>query len=326
MLAVSLVLVFAVTQAARSHDLTGQVLAGVGALLCAFVAGILFTRVPSTPPPMTGVKHPLQRALAWLFDPLNWLSPVRRDPIAASLDERIEQKRKLESDVYQNITDEKVPSFLFTAIGKNVDAKHDAIKTLETKAASQIGFAGTIIAIFAALGEHTHFLWIAIPLGISILASLRAIFVKEYNLPSPIVYNLDTILSDPNNAAKIASALTESYAQYGLDLGVAAGRTARYVSTGTIGLVVGVIMLLVVTTLDKGTQQPVTITCSQPTCVIVQTKGTTANGRSAKTTSTSAAAAKQQRHAAAIVQPRQQRRPDPRTHATPGKDSRKRSP
>jgi len=219
--------------------------------------------------PRKNVWFSVKQAVAIALDPLNWFFPVRKDPLTNSLEKRLEWQQQFQSDFYSKITDEAVPTFLFEAIGKNIDVTHDAIKTLETKAGQQIGFAGTIIAIFAALGDHAHFLWIAVPLAISILLNLRAVFVKEYELPSPIVFNLNTIIVVPENKARIASALTEAYADYSLDLGVAAGRTARYVRWGTFGLVIGVAILLGVTTLGIPGSQTVTVTCDKPPCVIV---------------------------------------------------------
>lgn len=303
-------LVFAAIAAERAAQVGALIGTTLAIAWCALVTGTLLERSrPFLVQPAPSDQHFVVRALSWLLDPLNWFLPVRRDPLAASLEERIASKSSLAE--YTSVETADVAEFLFNAIGKNVDAKHKAIETLESKAASQIGFAGTIIAIFAALGDHAHFLWVGIPLGISILASLRAVFVKSYNLPSPIVYNLESIISDAKNKGRIALELTESYNKYSLGLGVVGGRIARYVNVGAITLVIGVTILLAMALTGQPPNEPVSIKCDRPNCVIVVNKETTNGQRSGKSQSVRGASVPRN------VKPQRGPRQHSASHATP---------
>ena len=212
----------------------------------------------------------MARFLAIATDPLNWFWPVRSQTDLTSLRRRLDEKDKLRA--LAALTDSTVAEFLLEAIGKNVAAADKAIETLETKAASEIGFAGTIIAVFATLGRKDYLLAVAVPLALSILCNIRAMFVEEYALPSPVIYNLQSVVSDPANKARIALKLTEAYGDYSADLGVKCGRKSRYVRAGTLLLVVGVFMLLWAAWQRPPSSEGMSITCSSPPCVILATQ------------------------------------------------------
>lgn len=209
-----------------------------------------------------------------LSDPLNWFRPVKADAEVLSL-----AKRRLASAKLKRLAalqDASVSEFLLDAVMKTIDAKHDMIGTLETKASAQIGFAGAIMAIVVAL-ERSQLVWLAaLLLGVSILANLRAMLVTEYRAPSPLMYNLDAVLADPGNKARIAATLTEAYGRYGMDLGVEAGKKSRYVLAGTLFLVFGVAVVVTSAFLPAQTGE-LKLSCPTTRCnVIVQ--GTDSNG------------------------------------------------
>jgi len=107
-----------------------------------------------------------------IIDPLNWRWPPRPDARLRSQAVRIAYKAKLLSQA--PIPDASVSELLLREVQRTVDASLDGLKNLEMKAVSQIGFAGTIVAIFGAFGNHRYFWWVAIPLGLWRLLNCRA--------------------------------------------------------------------------------------------------------------------------------------------------------
>jgi hypothetical protein len=219
--------------------------------------------------------------MKWRIDPLGWVFPVNQDTRLLDIDERRRQLKKLQSQ--EALTNSDVAEFVLGAVMVTVDVKHDMIRTLETKAASQIGFAGAIMAILVTLGRSSiappAFLLAVSFLALCIFSNLVAMLVTEKDAPSPLLYNLTTILNDPENKGKIAASLAEAYGRYGLGLGVEAGKKSRYVLMGTLLLSIGVI-LVVLSSFWPSEQRELSIRCPNERCVVTVTQGVGDDGLS----------------------------------------------
>jgi hypothetical protein len=179
-------------------------------------------------------------------------------------------------DSLSEISDSQTPEFVLSMIMLSVKSNHDTIDKLESKAASQIGFAGAIMAIMVALGRPGT-VWSACILGASILSNLRAMLVTEYKAPSPLVYNLVGTIKRPENKGRIAVRLSEAYGRYASRLGIEAHKKSRYVILGTVLLVIGTFLLAALAL----TQVPgeLTVRCPNQPCTITVTQGATVSGQ-----------------------------------------------
>jgi hypothetical protein len=222
------------------------------------------------------------------FDPLNWLFPVGKDERILDVEERRLQRSALEAQ--EDLTGSEVAEFVLSAVMFTIGAKQDMIRTLEAKAASQVGFAGAILAIMVTLGrsDSTKLLFLIAmgALTLCILSNLYAMFVSEYDAPSPLLYNLPSVLNDARNKGKIATSLAEAYGRYGLDLGVEAGKKSRYVRAGTILLATGIAFVLL-SAFFPNSMREINIECPNGGCAVTVTQGVQNAGRQAERHDTS---------------------------------------
>jgi hypothetical protein len=208
------------------------------------------------------------------IDPLGWFWPIKGDERVMDAKERRHYRDDL--DELRDISDAQTPEFVLSMVMLTVQSKHDTIQTLETKAASQIGFAGAIMAIMVALGRP-GLIWAACVLGASILSNLRAMLVTEYVAPSPLIYNLIGTVKKPENKARIAIRLAEAYGRYAAQLGVEGHKKSRYVLLGTVLLVAGTFLLVALAL----TQRPgeISVRCPNDRCTVTVTQGADSNAQ-----------------------------------------------
>jgi len=179
--------------------------------------------------------------LWWPFRPLveSDLGPDQRKAAALAL----------QDPYFATVTDATVPEFVLTQVKAVVDMKIASMRALEGKAAQIAGFGGTVIAIVGAFGRNASG-WLltttVILLLISIAFNLRGMSIREDDLPSPSLYNTDTVAADPGNKARIAMALAESYTAYSLDLQHQAGLKARWVYWGSAIFLLGLLALVAI--------------------------------------------------------------------------------
>ena len=225
--------------------------------------------------------HDQQRRFS-IFDPLDWFRPVSRDERVLEPNQRRLQRERL--DKQETLSQSDVAEFVFSTVMQSVSAKHDIVRTLETKATSQMGFAGAILALLVTLGQSNvmqpPFLLAIIALTVCILASLRAVFITEYTTPSPLLYNIPSIASKAENKAKIALNLAEAYGRYGLDVGMEAGRKSRYVAAGSIALFVGIASVFA-SVFWSGQSRELSIRCPSERCNVTITQGVAHDGKGA---------------------------------------------
>jgi len=154
--------------------------------------------------------------------------------------------QQLKDAYYEGVTDPKVPEFVLEQVKAVVDMKTNSLRAMEGKAAQLIGFSGTVVAVVGLFGRSlpTGILGaIVLSLLLAIGCSIVSMWVREDDLPSPSLYNLNTLPSDDPTRARIAMALAEAYTGYSLDLQHMAAIKGRWLRTGLVVFGLGVVGL-----------------------------------------------------------------------------------
>ena len=188
----------------------------------------------------------------WPFWPLvsSDLSFERREAAADALGE----------PYYTNVVDATVSEYVLSQVKAIVDLKLASMRALEAKAAQFVGFGGTVIALVGVFGRNVPGILLHITVGlllVSIVLNLKGMAIREDDLPSPSLYNTARVAENPVNKARIAMALAEAYTGYSLDLQREAGIKARWINSGSLVFISGLIALFFVTfTPDKPAPSP----------------------------------------------------------------------
>lgn len=108
------------------------------------------------------------------------------------------------------------------------DKKRAVHRTLEAKSTSVVGFATAVLGFTAQYrsGALLVITWHGFPLVIpvfvlelaAIASGLYALQPQGAALPDPVLYNYHTAVEDPDNEARIAMALAQSWAEYEREL------------------------------------------------------------------------------------------------------------
>lgn len=137
-------------------------------------------------------------------------------------DLRRDSQVRLESTAELNIP--SVARLIFDAVLDGVDRAIDANRQLESKAngvvvlcIAIIGFGANLWKDNAAVAHPLLTGTVLVVLVVAIFCALGVGWVKTYDLPSAVVYNLPTIVNEPANEAKILVELTESLSSYARD-------------------------------------------------------------------------------------------------------------
>jgi hypothetical protein len=175
-----------------------------------------------------------------------WFAPI--EPISPAV--RVEVGNRLKSISYTvNASTARV------VLEAQIDAVRilrEASTSLDTKANVIVVASGALLTAFVTISpaEKSHFpLWTLIAalflLGGAFLSGILAMFVAAFSLPTPVVYNRYSTLSDPQNEGKICSELAEAWYRYGLSERRLIARKANRVILG-FTLVTLALMLLVI--------------------------------------------------------------------------------
>jgi hypothetical protein len=125
-----------------------------------------------------------------------------------------------------------------------------SLSVLDAKATAQIGFAGTAVALFTALGTQSTApkLWISLAffgLILSIAFCACELWVKARKIPSLEYYLLNKTLDDPQNKGRIAAELCGSWGDYASDVQGIAGKKANWLKAATLAFLFGILSLAV---------------------------------------------------------------------------------
>jgi hypothetical protein len=133
------------------------------------------------------------------------------------------------------------------------EAKLASIRTLETKAISQVTAAGTILGLLTAFGAGIGVVFrdaaIAM-LVVAILAYLRAAYVRSGTLPSFGHYLSKSVMSDPLNEARVATLAAGAWRDYSLEVEKDNAIKAQFVKAGNFWLQSALIAILVAVLLN----------------------------------------------------------------------------
>jgi hypothetical protein len=148
-----------------------------------------------------------------------------------------------------------VARFVLTETKEQVERKRTADRTIEGKATSIVGFATAVLGFVAAsnssgIVKWTWWEWIPALLleFAAIVSGVMALRVSPYVLPDSALFNLPAVLQDVKNEARIAMALTERWAEIERSLDATNGTRSRRLTVAMWSFVVGVLVILVVTT------------------------------------------------------------------------------
>jgi hypothetical protein len=118
-----------------------------------------------------------------------------------------------------------VARFILAETKDQAEKKRAAHRTLEAKATSVIGFATAVLGFAAAFnsGALLKIMWFGsfpaiVPALLleagAIIAGIMALQTQSYELPDAVLFNYPDALEDPMNEARIAMALTQTWAHY----------------------------------------------------------------------------------------------------------------
>jgi hypothetical protein len=148
------------------------------------------------------------------------------------------------------LTSDSVPLFLLDQYQQLAERQTTSLSVLDAKATAQIGFAGTAVALFTALGTQSTApkLWISLAffgLLLSIAFCACELWVKARKIPSLECYLLNKTLDDPKNKGRIAAELCGSWGDYASDVQDIAGKKANWLKAATLAFLFGILSLAV---------------------------------------------------------------------------------
>jgi len=153
--------------------------------------------------------------------------------------------------------------------------KDDAIRAIDGKVTSLIGFSGAVATVLglarATVGQLPASTLAAIFFTLSIVACLATLFVRQRSLPSPSLYSYMPTLKDPKNKARIAVKLAEAWVEYSAKSERLATTKANLARIATILFVLGTVSMLF-------TLQANSLTAHQPANSTKQVFGGAATG------------------------------------------------
>jgi hypothetical protein len=118
-----------------------------------------------------------------------------------------------------------VARFVLAETKDQAEKKRAAHRTLETKATSVIGFATAVLGFAAAFNSSAllKIMWwgwfpALVPAlileALAVVAGMAALLTQSYALPNAVLFNHPDALEDPLNEARIAMALSQTWAHY----------------------------------------------------------------------------------------------------------------
>jgi hypothetical protein len=148
-----------------------------------------------------------------------------RVPPPAALPDGPKKIREIERlDSLLQAKSPSVARFILAETKDQAEKKRASHRTLETKATSVIGFSAVVLGFAAGFNqsELLKIIWHGVPAilptllleAAAIIAGLMALRAQDYRLPDAVNYNYPDALEDPLNEARIAMALTQSWAHY----------------------------------------------------------------------------------------------------------------
>ena len=145
---------------------------------------------------------------------------------------------------------EIVALFLLEKYEQLATIQVNSLRSLDGKATAQIGFAGTAVALFAAIGpkETSANWWQFAALGaliLSIICCILSLRTRAWSTPTLDYYMPYEILNDPANKGKIAAELSGAWCDYAKDVQEIASDKAKWLDLASIVFVMGLILLVV---------------------------------------------------------------------------------
>jgi len=220
-------------------------------------------------------------AKLWPYGPL-----VRSD---LGVERREQAADALDGAYYSAVIDATVSEYVMTQVKVIVDLKLASMRTLEGKAAQIVGFAGTVTAVVGVFGRNVPGPLLPGTVGFllaSIVCNLRGMAIRQDDVPSPSLYNISRVAENPVNKARIAMALAEAYTDYSLDLQHEAGLKARWINTGSVFFIAGLIGLLWIALIPNIASLIKPGETSAPKCYTQPQRGSPQHARAAATTAT----------------------------------------
>jgi hypothetical protein len=149
---------------------------------------------------------------------------------------------------YPELTDSSVPDFVLAEAKYVAETLGSDLQAVGTRAASLVGFAGTVAAIVSGL--HAMFPPWAQILGILLLLAsvgfgIATMFVRSIAYPTLDEYLAYEDVVDPTNKARMALELAGSYLEFNRDLSTMLGKKALFLKWSFICFVAGVAIFMV---------------------------------------------------------------------------------
>jgi hypothetical protein len=152
---------------------------------------------------------------------------------------------------YPGLKDDTVTSLLLSEAKELAKSKADGIKSLEAKAAAQVGLIGAGIGLLSFVGKSVGTLHFTAQLGAalallfaSILGNAISLWPARYSPPSIEVYNSLETCQNATLKAPVSLELTEAYLRYDRNLQAISIIKGRWQGVATVLFILGVLMLL----------------------------------------------------------------------------------
>jgi hypothetical protein len=159
-----------------------------------------------------------------------------------SIDERKAVSERLRKSPVRS---DSVPLFLLEQYKDVAEKQAVSLGVLDGKAVAQIGFAGTAVALFTALGHISALQtgWIAtafIALIASIICCVVALWIQRRNLPTFDCYMLNRTLKDESNKGAIAAEIAGSWGDFVSEVQGIASWKSKWIRSAMILFVIGI--------------------------------------------------------------------------------------